>query len=64
MQDKIDGHWSRIEELQKQLKNSEKVDETVLDEITKLQFETKEMMQTVFDANQKMEFMARQALLS
>jgi septal ring factor EnvC (AmiA/AmiB activator) len=64
MQDQIENHWSRIETLQKQLKNSETVDNTVLDEITKLQSETKEMMNTVFDANQKLEFLARQATLS
>lgn len=64
MQDTIDAHWKRIEELQKQLKNSETVDNTVLDEITKLQSETKEMMNTVFQQNQQLEFIARQATLS
>jgi len=64
MQEQIENHWSRIETLQKQLKNSETVDNTVLDEITKLQSETKEMMNTVFDANQKLEFLARQSMLS
>lgn len=64
MQEQIENHWKRIETLQKQLKNSETVDNTVLDQITQLQAETKVMMDTVFNSNKQLEFMARQAMLS
>lgn len=64
MQDTIEAHWKRIEALQTQLKNNQTIDQSVLEEITLLQAETKEMMNTVFQQNQQLEFIARQATLS